>query len=106
MTTEAELFAGYADAAPQDILIEVDDRLDAETIHAALTRAATEAYRKASIGINTDNKALRDYHLADAARLERLLGRFTDALWPEPEPDREGDPHLNGAFGEAVRGRL
>lgn len=77
---------------PDDILIEIEDRLDAETIHHALTEAARAEYQTAAQATRAANKALADYHFTEALRIERIEARFADVLYPDAEPEEYEPP--------------
>lgn len=96
MTTEAELRRGYG--LNDDFLLEVDDRDEAETIHAALIDYSAKQWR--AVREYAANPTLAAYYKQLAHKADSIDRRLEELLWPEDaEPLREGDPYFNGAFG-------
>lgn len=104
MTAETELRRGYGldpDDESGDLLFEVDDRDDADTLYAALQVYSGQQWK--GVRDNADTPSLALHYRALAAKADRLATRLEELLFPEPQPlDREGDPHFNGAFGPGL----
>lgn len=86
-----------------DILIEIEDRIEAETILTALNKEAAAEYRAASEAMKQANAALSAWHFDAGRRIDRLITRFYGALYPDEPPDEyepplpKDDPDYNGA---------